>query len=58
MKKKPMTALKGLISMPAKPVIIEEMNEVGTTDSEHAKSLEGTLSEWATKEDEQAYRDL
>lgn len=49
---------------PGDTVVFEIENDVVTVrratafDVECAKALEGTLTEWLTREDEEAYRDL
>lgn len=60
----PLEIRKKLGLKPGDAVVFEIENDVVTVrratafDVEYAKALEGTLSEWLTREDEEAYRDL
>ena len=60
----PLAIRRKLGLKPGDAVVFEIENDVITVrratalDREYAKSLEGTLTEWLSKEDEEAYRGL
>lgn len=60
----PLAIRRKLGLRPGDAVVFEIENDVVTVrratalDKEYAKSLEGTLTEWLSKEDEEAYRGL
>jgi antitoxin PrlF len=60
----PLAVRRKLGLKPGDAVVFEIENDVITVrramalDREYAKSLEGTLTEWLSKEDEEAYRGL
>lgn len=60
----PLAIRRKLGLKPGDAVVFEIENDVITVrratalDKEYVKSLEGTLSEWLSKEDEEAYRGL
>lgn len=60
----PLAVRRKLGLKPGDAVVFEIENDVITVrratalDKEYAKSLEGTLTEWLSKEDEEAYRGL
>ncbi len=60
----PLAVRRKLGLKPGDAVVFEIENDAVTVrratvlDREYAKALEGTLSEWLSKEDEEAYRGL
>lgn len=60
----PLTVRRKLGLKPGDAVVFEIENDTVTVrratalDREYAKALEGTLTEWLSKEDEEAYRGL
>ncbi len=60
----PLAVRRKLGLKPGDAVVFEIENDVITVrratalDREYAKSLEGTLTEWLSKEDDEAYRGL
>lgn len=60
----PLAVRRKLGLKPGDAVVFEIENDVVTVrratalDREYVKAVEGTLTEWLTKEDEEAYRDL
>ena len=60
----PLSIRRKLGLKPGDSVAFEIENDTVTVrratvfDREYAKALEGTLTEWMTKEDDEAYRDL
>lgn len=60
----PLAVRRKLGLKPGDAVVFEIENDVVTVrrataiDREYAKAVEGTLTEWLSKEDEEAYRDL
>lgn len=60
----PLAVRRKLGLKPGDAVVFEIENDsvrvrrASVLDREYAKSLEGTLTEWLSKEDEEAYREL
>lgn len=60
----PLSVRRKLGLEPGDAVVFEIENDVVTVrratpiDKEYVKAVEGTLTEWLSKEDEEAYRDL